>query len=176
MNDVLNDNGIEAPPALTGSIPKGILAGLAASAAGIPLLAISFFIALFMRRSLLSKLFGRSVQSSEIRHDGGTGFAADLVLAVATGLFGAGLAAMLVLMLIKDVRRSAFTSVGAAGYAVLAAAFLSWLHKNLPASDTSWGLYVSLGWIGAFFALYAVVSIQNEAALEADTAPHSGTA
>ena len=83
---------------------------------------------------------------------------------------------MLVLMLIKDVRRSAFTIVGAAGYAVLAATFWSWLHNNLPASGTSWGFYVSLGWIGAFFALYAVVTIQNEAVFEADTASHSGTA
>lgn len=174
MDDDLGDNAIAAPKVLPGSIGKGVLAGLAASAAGIPLLAVSFFIALFMRRSLLGKLFGRAIDSEEISNDRGTSFFADVVLAAATGLIGAGLAAMLVLMLLKDVRRSAFVSVGAAGYAIIAAGFWLWLHQRFPASHISWGFFVSLGWIGAVLGTYTCVTIQNEVALETDTLPPSG--
>lgn len=153
---------VAAASAASGSIAQGVLAGLGASVAGVPLLAVSFFIALFVRRSLLGKLMGRHIESEELSNNHGTAFFADVVLAGATGLIAAGLAALLVLMLLKDVRKSAFVSVGAAGYAAIAAAMWMWIHGHYPTSGVSWTFFITVGWIGAVLGLATGVAIRSE--------------
>ena len=80
----------------TGSAAKGVLAGLAACLLTIPLAALGFPVALFLRLTMLNKVLGYEVSFYEESH-GATAWIADVLVALATGAISAGIATILVM-------------------------------------------------------------------------------
>lgn len=147
----MTDDAPAPEPAEEPASANGAIAGFAASLIGMPLLGVALVAALFLQRSVLSKVMGGEIEYDSMHH-GSTGFMASLVLAGLTGLIGAGVAALIVHKLIKHARGRVFMLIAGAMFAVIAAGVWWWLRQRDPAGG--YGFFIAVGWIAALLGLY----------------------
>lgn len=143
------------------SAGRGVLAGLAGTVLSVPLLAVGFVVAEFVKRMLLSKLLGHHVETESMKH-GAEAFFASIVLAFATGAIGGGAAAAIALKLMKDGARKPFLTAMAIGVALVLAALGLWLKTRLGVGTGTLAFSLLLAWLGALLGMFAAIAVEED--------------
>lgn len=154
----------EVSTAGRGSTPRGVLAGIVGVALSAPLLALSLVVSAFLERTLVSQVLGREMSHRSLR-DGKEDFLGHLMIALATGAIGAGVAAYLATKLVRRGASKPFLYVMAAGLAVLLAAAGLLLKERLGVGTGGLVFYLAVAWIGGLVGILSVIwTAEDEAA------------
>jgi hypothetical protein len=143
------------------SAVRGVLAGLAGTLLSLPLLAIGFVVAEFLKRMLLGKLLGEHVDSESMRHGSQAAFAS-IVLAFAAGGIGVGAAAVIADKLIRNGARKPFLAVLAIGVAAVLAGIGMWLKPRLPIGTGALVSSLVLAWLGGLLGMIAATMADED--------------
>jgi hypothetical protein len=134
------------------SVTSGILAGIVAALAGVPLLAVSFIVAEFGEERLFGKVTGVKVHSV-LAMTPGQSMLGQTIVAGATGLFAAGIAAGVALLLFKRAHRLTFLAVSALGFSLWALLVWRWTGRHYPTVSVTF--FFVIAWLLALLGLYA---------------------
>jgi len=160
---VAEESGVvEERPTRTGSAPvaigpprsvaSGIVAGIVASLAGVPLLAVSFIVAELGEERLFGKVTGVKVHSV-LAMTPGQSMLGQTIVAGATGLFAAGIAAGVALLIFKRAHRGTFLAVSALGFSLWALLVWRWTGRHYPEASVTF--FFAIAWLLALLGLYA---------------------
>jgi len=129
------------------SVASGILGGIVASVAGVPLLAVSFVVA-----HLFGKVTGVKVHNV-LAMTPGQSMLGQAIVAGATGLIAAGIAAGIALLLFKRAHRVMFLTVSGLGFSLWTLLVWRWTGRHYPEASVTF-LFV-IAWLLSMLGLYA---------------------
>jgi hypothetical protein len=148
-------------PVTTRSEAQGALAGLVATVAGVPMLAVALVAALVLQRTVVAKVLHQDVEFSDMRW-GSTAIVANIVLAVLTGGIAALLAGMISFKVIKTAAVRGYMVVSAVGFAVIAFGVWRWLKPHASDNAGALATLIVFGWLAALAGAYTATLADEE--------------